>query len=1059
LVTRTMRGTETPPNEAWASGAAVAPHLVFLPSRGAPRLFLWGAGAGASALSACGEPARARLVDETLLPRQIEGVAIPLLDALPRLAAMTTAEMERAPASVAAWSLAAKLALDLVGRERLVPRVVPADADTEARFAVALALPDDAERVAALAKTFPLAAHAVPVTNGARPSSGARRRGRPKATDEAADVWAPEALLRAFLDATADALVRAATGPVAPARASRSKDAHVSWERRLVAALSGPDAAFAPQGFQERALLGELDAWARPALGAELGAPRACFRLDLPDSEGAEPPRRGRADDAFPLRFFLQAADDPSLLVPAAEVLSGRGQGLRRLGRAFHAAEEHLLRALAAGARLFPPIGRGLREARPEAVLLEPGEAWAFLADGAPALAEAGMGVILPAELTRSGQRRLRLRMRVGGNTTGAAGTVSGTSALGLGEVMSFRWEAALAGETLSERDLLALARLKAPLVRFRGQWVAVDPAELEEARRLLAAGGGNLAAHEALAAALGGGARRPDTRLPIDVVAEGNLAGVVARLRDGAAAGSTSVPRDFHGTLRPYQERGLGWLVQMADLGLGACLADDMGLGKTIQLLAFLLHRRAARPEERRPALLVCPTSVVGNWEREIARFSPSLPVLRHYGPERARSAEALQAAPPCALVITTYGLMRRDGEILGAVDWSAAALDEAQNIKNAASRTARAARTLRAGFRVALTGTPVENRLAELWSISEYLNPRLLGPLETFRREVAVPIERYGRDDVAESLKRVIRPFLLRRLKSDPAVIQDLPPKQEMTVICTLTREQASLYQAAVDEALRRIESSDGIQRRGLVLALITALKQICNHPAQYLGESGPLAGRSGKLQRLYEMLEEVVASGDRALVFTQFREMGDRLVAELSRGLGTEVPFLHGGVSRAARDAMVLRFQEDSRAPQVFVLSLKAGGTGLNLTAASHVFHFDRWWNPAVEDQATDRAYRIGQTRAVQVRKLLCAGTVEEKVDQMLEKKRDLASRIVGQGEQWITELDDAALRDLFSLAPGAVVAGDEADREEDDGTGAPRPGPRRRGRERAGVGGRP
>ncbi|MBI3106073.1 MAG: DEAD/DEAH box helicase, partial [Candidatus Rokubacteria bacterium] len=651
------------------------------------------------------------------------------------------------------------------------------------------------------------------------------------------------------------------------------------------------------------------------------------------------------------------------------------------------------------------------------------------------------------------------LRMRVGGSTTGAAGTVSGTSALGLGEMLSFRWEAALAGETLSERDLLALARLKAPLVRFRGQWVAVDPAELEEARRLLAAGGGNLAAHEALAAALGGGARRPDTRLPIDVVAEGNLAGVVARLRDGAAAGSTSVPRDFHGTLRPYQERGLGWLVQMADLGLGACLADDMGLGKTIQLLALLLHRRAARPEDRRPALLVCPTSVVGNWEREIARFSPSLPVLRHHGSERARAAEALQAAPPCALVITTYALLRRDGEILGAVDWSVAALDEAQNIKNAASRTARAARTLRAGFRVALTGTPVENRLAELWSISEYLNPRLLGPLETFRREVAVPIERYGRDDVAESLRRVIRPFLLRRLKSDPAVIQDLPPKQEMTVICTLTREQASLYQAAVDEALRRIESSDGIQRRGLVLALITALKQICNHPAQYLGESGPLAGRSGKLQRLHEMLEEVVASGDRALVFTQFREMGDRLVAELSRGLGTEVPFLHGGVSRAARDAMVLRFQDDPRAPQVFVLSLKAGGTGLNLTAASHVFHFDRWWNPAVEDQATDRAYRIGQTRAVQVHKLLCAGTVEEKVDQMLEKKRDLASRIVGQGEQWITELDDAALRDLFSLAPDAVIAGDEADREEGDGTGAPRPGPRRRGRERAGVGGRP
>ena len=619
---------------------------------------------------------------------------------------------------------------------------------------------------------------------------------------------------------------------------------------------------------------------------------------------------------------------------------------------------------------------------------------------------------------------------------------------------MSFRWDAALAGEPLSAQDLAALARLKAPLVRFRGEWVAVDPAELEEVRRLVASGGGTLAAHEALAAVLGETARRSDSHIPIDVLAEGHLATVVTRLREGIAAGGASVPSDFHGTLRPYQERGLGWLAQMSELGLGACLADDMGLGKTIQLLAFLLHRRAARTEDRRPTLLVCPTSVVGNWEREIARFAPTLPIVRHYGPERARAAAELQAAAPGAVVITTYGLLRRDAELLGGVDWSTAALDEAQNIKNAASRTARAARALRAGFRVALTGTPVENRLAELWSIYEYLNPRLLGPLETFRREVAAPIERHGRDDVAASLTRVIRPFLLRRLKSDPAIIQDLPAKQEMKVVCTLTREQASLYQAAVDETMRRIESSDGIQRRGLVLALITALKQICNHPAHYLGESGPLAGRSGKLARLHEMLEEVLAVGDRALVFTQFREMGDRLVAALSSALGEEVPFLHGGVARAARDAMVRRFQEDPLGPRIFVLSVKAGGTGLNLTAANHVFHFDRWWNPAVEDQATDRAYRIGQRRAVQVHKLLAAGTVEEKVDRLLEQKRDLASRIVGQGEQWITELDDRALRELFALAPDAVVAADEADREEADG-GEPGAAPRRRGKKPATV----
>jgi SNF2 family DNA or RNA helicase len=420
----------------------------------------------------------------------------------------------------------------------------------------------------------------------------------------------------------------------------------------------------------------------------------------------------------------------------------------------------------------------------------------------------------------------------------------------------------------------------------------------------------------------------------------------------------------------------------------------------------------------------------VVGNWEREIERFAPSLAVTQHYGPGRPRDAKDFPARAG-ALVVTTYGLLRRDVERLAAVDWSVVVLDEAQNIKNAASSTARAARALRASHRFALTGTPVENRLAELWSILEFANPGLLGSLETFRREFAVPIERHGNDDAAERLRRISGPFVLRRLKSDPAIIQDLPAKNEMKVICTLTREQATLYQAVVDEEMRRIEGAAGIERRGRVLALLMFLKQVCNHPAQFLSESGPLAHRSGKLDRVTEMLEEAIAAGDKALVFTQFREMGDRLVAYLGASLGCEVTFLHGGTPRKARDEMVRRFQEDARGPRVFVLSVKAGGTGLNLTAASHVFHYDRWWNPAVEDQATDRAYRIGQTRAVQVHKLVCAGTVEEKVDRMLEQKRALASRVVGTGEKWITELGNSELRDLFALSRDAVVSGDSGD----------------------------
>jgi SNF2 family DNA or RNA helicase len=624
--------------------------------------------------------------------------------------------------------------------------------------------------------------------------------------------------------------------------------------------------------------------------------------------------------------------------------------------------------------------------------------------------------------------------MRVGGPSTKVAGVVTGAAGLSLGDLLAVDWEAIIGDEPLTPRELAALAKHKAPLVQFRGAWVAIDPRDLGDIQYRLAAGSSKLTAREALQAVLAGEVRQDG--LAIAVTASGAVAELVERLRTGGAK-ELAAPRSLLATLRPYQERGLNWLVTMGALGLGACLADDMGLGKTMQFLAFLLRRQEEAPRDARPALLVAPTSVVGNWEREAARFAPSLDVIRHYGAARARSATDLPNRPG-TLVVTTYGLLRRDAELLAGVDWAVAALDEAQNIKNASSATARAARALRAPHRFALTGTPVENRLAELWSILEFANPGLLGPLEAFRRDFALPIERYGDDAAAARLRRIVGPFILRRTKSDPTIIADLPPKHEMKVVCTLTREQATLYQAVVNEELRRIESADGIERRGRVLALLTFTKQICNHPAQYLGETGPLPRRSGKLARTTEMLEEAVAAGDKALVFTQFREMGDKLVDHLRANLGCEVVFLHGGTPKKARDEMVRRFQDEPHGPRIFVLSIKAGGTGLNLTAANHVFHFDRWWNPAVEDQATDRAYRIGQRRAVQVHKLVCAGTVEEKIDRLLDQKRDLAAKVVGAGEQWITELDGGELRALFALSEGAVADGEDDD---DDRASAP------------------
>jgi SNF2 family DNA or RNA helicase len=425
----------------------------------------------------------------------------------------------------------------------------------------------------------------------------------------------------------------------------------------------------------------------------------------------------------------------------------------------------------------------------------------------------------------------------------------------------------------------------------------------------------------------------------------------------------------------------------------------------------------------EEKPSIIICPTSVVSNWRREVERFAPGLRVMIHQGAEREKQNFA-ELAEQHDLVISSYALLHRDEEQLVAVDWSAAILDEAQNIKNPTTKQAQAARKLAAGRRIALTGTPVENRLAELWSIFQFLNPGYLGPQSEFQSQFARPIERMQDAYAAQRLKALVGPFILRRVKTDPAVISDLPEKNEIKVFCNLTKEQATLYQAVVRDSLAQIEASEGIERRGVVLATLLKLKQVCNHPAQFLKDDSALPDRSGKLERLIEMLEEVRSVKERVLIFTQFAEMGHMLKAHLQATFGDEALFLYGGTPAKLREAMVRRFQEDPHGPFAFILSIKAGGVGLNLTRANHVFHFDRWWNPAVENQATDRAFRIGQTRNVQVYKYVCAGTMEERIDEMIERKRALAEQIVGSSEAWITELSTEQLRDLFTLRQEAI-----------------------------------
>ena len=503
-------------------------------------------------------------------------------------------------------------------------------------------------------------------------------------------------------------------------------------------------------------------------------------------------------------------------------------------------------------------------------------------------------------------------------------------------------------------------------------------------------------------------------------VTATGWLGDILAQLNSRDSFEQLPPPK-MNATLRPYQLRGYSWLAFLKRLGLGACLADDMGLGKTIQTLALVeLDRELG---EKRPVLLVCPTSVVGNWEKEAARFTPGMRVMVHHGGGRKRGQEFRAEAARHAMVVSSYALLLRDEEALRGVDWAGLILDEAQNIKNADTKQARAARGIQSGYRFALTGTPVENNVGDLWSLMEFLNEGLLGTHAEFKRKFFVPIQVYSNREVSGRLKRITGPFILRRLKTDKSVISDLPDKLEMKVYCNLTPEQASLYEAVVKDAEAAIESASGIERKGLVLATLTKLKQVCNHPAQFLKDKSKVDGRSGKLARLEEMVEETLEAGDRSLIFSQFTEMGAIIQSYLQERFGEEVLYLHGATSKKQRDAMVERFAGE-RGPRLFLLSLKAGGTGLNLTGANHVFHFDRWWNPAVENQATDRAFRIGQTKNVQVHKFICVGTLEEKIDEMIERKKAVAGQVVGAGEAWLSELSNAQLKDLFALRTSAV-----------------------------------
>jgi superfamily II DNA or RNA helicase len=943
--------------------------------------------------------------DDGVGPLDVPARMIPVLPAVRRLAAMPPGgdwpAWRRPQASVLAWSVAAKLALELVAAGRLLPTFRVADTPGSGRAHWRVPVPSE-PRLARLAAAMPIAAHALRRPHG--------------------ELTTPDELLLAFLDAVADACAREGRRPeLDPRRRGPRRPFQEMWAD----ALGGIDPTVGHLRLPAQDIAEQVEEWAAPLAGRDRQATaRLAVRLHAPADDG-DGDEGVASSETWRLTYLLQGVGQESAgtggptEVEAAAVWDRGAGAIELAGRPVDDPEETLVRGLAIAARLFPPIDRSLSDARPQTLELSATEATTLLHEGVDALTAAGIGVQVPPELRESSNRRLRLRIRIGQSTPGAP-RVEGAAPLGLSSITDLHYEIALGDETVTAEEFAEIVARGEPLVRWRGTWVRVDHEEVDRIAEL-AGSRASLELTEALAAALSGQHHVAELGW-VETVADGRLGETIERLRDADAPGDAHIV-GIEGELRPYQERGVAWLQRLAELGMGGVLADQMGLGKTVMAIALLTSR-----EQDRPHLVVCPTSVVGNWERELARFAPGVEVIRHHGTDRPASRRAFR---PGTVTVTSYALLRRDVGMLEDIDWDVLVFDEAQQIKNPASKGARAARALPARTRVAMTGTPIENRLSELWAIVDVTNPGLMGSQRAFNERFAAPIERWHDETAAARLRRLVAPFVLRRLKSDPEVSVDLPPKQEIRVACSLTREQASVYQATIDQAFSGAGlGATAFERRGRILALLTALKQICNHPRQYLRDDGGLEGRSGKLARATEILGEVVDSGERALVFTQFREMGELLVEHLGDRLGLpELPFLHGGVPMAGRDRMVERFQEDDAAPPLLLVSLRAGGTGLNLTRATHVMHYDRWWNPAVEDQATDRAHRIGQTRAVTVHTLVTAGTIEERISELLDRKRALADAVVESGETWITELDDAEIRDLVALSTDDLADDDE------------------------------
>ncbi|MHA1611515.1 MAG: DEAD/DEAH box helicase [Promethearchaeota archaeon] len=984
--------------------------------------------------------------------------------------------------SIKLWAYLTKFTMELLSRGNFVPMLKDIESNLfEGQWKIILKTQLDHQRFNTILRQASWSGYNIPI-NVIPPHGKVKEY-------QTSGLWHPSYLFVEYIDTIGDFMIRESLSkkflnkfsalyeysPIEMETAC-SDDPNTPWDLRFLHACISKHREFKVSRFCDTPIPGILRNWVQNIQGFSFSYGLSfTFRLEYPKSEKSD----------WNLGFYLQPLHDPNYFIPLQELWGGiltHHEEYANVCDAESGLQEDTLRALGTSSKLFPPIKRALFGKAPSQVKLKAGEVMDFMRYSMYLLIQAGFNVVLPEEFAAQGQQRLSARLIIRPkkstkNTllsprgSGGGGVGSPQALFDMDSMLEFHWEGTIEGKNLTEKEFLELANAREPLIFWREHWILVDQDDMENLRPIFEANNrikGDIPYSEALKLGMMGGVKLGEGATQYDVVVEGDFNGIINQLEHIDEFIPIADPLKFQGTLRQYQQKGLTWLTHMTRLNFGICLADDMGLGKTIEVIAFLQKRQEDVPHALGSILIICPTSVLFNWHREIRKFAPNIKILKHHGPDRLKDLEAIEAfSHKHTVILTTYGTMRNDIDFLEAISFAGVVLDESQNIKNYQAQKTKAILRLKSQFRIALSGTPIENRLIELWTLFEFLNPGLLGKRALFQRKFILPIERYHDEQSADRLKRFIAPFILRRLKTDKTIIKDLPEKNEIKIYLELSPPQAALYTQVVHDTLEEMEQcpAEDVKRRGLILKLLTFTKQICNHPVQFQQNTGDVveiilknkskslstspssrspSGQnesegfrqigfeeflhgSQKLERLSEMVEEILEEGEKILIFTQFKQMGDLLKSFLETKYKVPIGWFHGGVPEKRRRTLVDEFQSTAYdSMPILILSLRAGGTGLNLTQASTVFHYDRWWNPAVEDQATDRAYRIGQKHRVNVYKFIATGTIEEKIDQMLEEKRALAGAILSsKDETWITSLSNDELKELFSLSQNTEV----------------------------------